>query len=482
MNTLSHLEPVAVFSYFEELCAIPHGSGNTAAISDYCVDFAKKHDLWHRKDSLGNVIIKKPATKGKENSPPVIIQGHLDMVCEKDPSLTDLDMSKDALRLVVSGDDLYAKGTTLGGDDGIAVAFALAVLASSDLPHPPLEVIFTVDEEIGLLGAAAIDLSDLEGRRLLNIDSEEEGIFLTSCAGGLSAHCTLPVTRASVRGTAFTISLNGLKGGHSGVEIDKNRGNANLLLNRFLVELSRDIPFSLVSFEGGLKENAIPLSSTAVIVAAGSCASLLEERVLAFHAIFRKEYQTSDAGVTLKGESGENGTYFALTPESTKAVLTLLLALPGGILGMSAEIPGLVESSLNLGILKLEEQLLTARFAVRSSLQSRKEEMVTKLSVLCEAAGGSVSISGDYPAWEYQKQSTLREVMVEAYQDLFGKEPKLAAVHAGLECGFLAGKVEDLDCISFGPDLFDIHTTKERLSISSTKRTYDLLCEVLKRL
>lgn len=480
MRVLEHLQPKAVFSYFEDLCGIPHGSTNMKAISDYCVAFAKEHGLSYIQDEMYNVIIKKPAAKGYEDAPALMIQGHLDMVCEKDAALTELDMSKTPLELAIDGDYIYAKGTSLGGDDGIAVAYALAILASDDLPHPKIEAVFTTDEEIGMLGAAAIDLSSLEAKLLLNLDSEEEGIFLTSCAGGVTAACRLPVQYESCAGISVTLSVDGLLGGHSGGEIDKGRGNANLLMGRLLNRIGKKAGFRLAALGGGLKDNAIPLSCRAEVVTSDpdTVKAVAEE----YDAILKNEYKISDPGVDVKACIKDTGAALALTEDCTRRAVCLLLNVPNGIQAMSMDIPGLVETSLNLGILTLDDKEMTMSFAVRSSVRTAKEAVVERLYSLTEALGGSVNLSGDYPAWEYKKDSRLREIVVEAYRDRYGEEPKIEAIHAGLECGMFSGKIKGLDCISLGPDMTAIHTCKEKMSISSAQRTWNLVVEVLKRL
>ena len=480
MRVLEHLEPKSVFSFFEELCAIPHGSTNMKEISNYCVNFAKQRGLEYKQDEAFNVIIIKPATKGYENAPAVMIQGHLDMVCEKDASLTDLDMSKTPLALAIDGDEIYAKGTTLGGDDGIAVAYALAILDAKHLSHPRIEAVFTTDEEIGMLGAAAIDVSELKAKLLLNIDSEEEGIFLTSCAGGVTARCELPVEYETVNGEIVEIIIHGLKGGHSGVEIDKGRGNANVLMGRLLNRLAKKDDYQIVSLQGGLKDNAIPLSCKATLFVTN--AETVKQEVVAYDIILKHEYRTSDTNVAVTIKTVENKKVQAMTKESTKRCVCLLMNVPNGIQAMSMEIDGLVQTSLNLGILTLDPDALRLSFAVRSSVQSEKQSLLERLESITQAMGGTIHLSGDYPAWEYKKDSRLREIVLDVYRCQTGREPQIQAIHAGLECGLFSGKIAGLDCISLGPNMKDIHTFKERLSISSTARTWELILEVLKKL
>ncbi len=472
---IGNIEPKAVMSIFETICSIPHGSGNTKALSDWCVNFAKERGLEHYQDELNNVIIIKPATPGYENSEPVILQGHIDMVCQQEPGLPK-DMTKDGLNLAVDGDNIYAIGTTLGGDDGIAVAMSLAILDANDIPHPRLEVMLTVDEETGMYGAAGIDVSPIKGKTLLNIDSEEEGIFTVSCAGGARANCFLPIKRENAVGEAVRIEISGLKGGHSGVEIDKGRANANILMGRIFSLMAPD-SFRIISLAGGSADNAIPFRCLAEVL--GDKEEIIAAAAKA-ETIFKKEYRNTDAGVSVTTEITARGEHLVLDAESCQKVCDALVLVPNGIRAMSSDIPGLVETSLNLGILKLEDEQLRMSFAVRSSVGSRKEMIKAKLCAALRVLGGKVEITGDYPAWEYRADSPLRERMIEVYRRQYGAEPEVLAIHAGLECGLLSDKIPDLDCVSFGPNLKDIHTTKETMSISSVQRVWKFLLEVLK--
>ena len=481
MRVCEQLEPKRVFAYFEEICGIPHGSGNTKAISDYCVSFAKEHHLKWIQDESNNVIIFKDGSKGYETAEPVIIQGHMDMVCEKENGV-DIDFEKDGLNLYIDGDFLKAEGTTLGGDDGIALAYALAILEDDTLPHPPLEVVLTVDEEIGLLGAESIDLSMLKGRKLLNIDSDEEGIFLTSCAGGLRADCRIPVSRVQAEGTAYEIQVAGLKGGHSGSEISKERGNAIMLLGRVLYAVRQEIPFALADISGGLKDNAITREATAAIfLPLETDPQKLQEKIASLNETLKHEYQASDSELQVCCQKAERKNTKAVNETSLTKILLMLCSMPWGVQHMSTEIQGLVETSLNPGIMTLEDDMFQLCFSVRSSVTSRKYDLTERLAFITEFLGGEIETHGDYPAWEYQAESPMRNLMAETYKDLFQEPPKLQAIHAGLECGIFSGKLEGLDCISFGPNNYDIHTPQERLSISSTQKIWKLLLEFLKR-
>lgn len=479
MGVLSNLEPKKVFYYFEEITKIPHGSGNVEQISDFLVDFAKAHHLFYIQDAVKNVIIVKEATPGYEKEPAVILQGHMDMVAVQTPDCT-MDMKSEGLKVGIDGDSIYAEGTSLGGDDGIAVAYALALLASEDIKHPRLEVIITVDEEVGMDGAREIDLSMLQGHRMINLDSEEEGIFLTSCAGGARVNCRFPMKKQELTGVRYELEVSGLLGGHSGGEIHKERGNSNCILGRLLWKLSGNMPVGLVSADGGLADNAIPRQTKAVVIVEEKDAGSLEQQVAELAEEVADEFATKDPDVkvTAKQLSGTEKTICA-APEETRRVAAFLQAAPDGVQAMSADMPGLVQTSLNLGILKADEEVLRAEYSVRSSLESEKDNLIAKLAALVELTGGDYVVTGDYPGWKYRVHSPLREKMVKLYTEMYGAEPKVEAIHAGLECGLLGSKIADLDCVSMGPDMKDIHTTEETLSISSTKRVWEYLVKVL---
>ena len=470
-----------VLFWFKQLCAIPHGSGDTKRISDFCVDFAKKHDLSCSQDAQNNVLIFKSASEGYEEHPTVILQGHLDMVCEKEPE-SPIDFSKDGLMLKTDGDFLYAEGTTLGGDDGIAVAYALAILESKEIKHPPLEVVFTVDEEIGMLGAEAIDLSSLKGRILMNLDSEEEGVLLVSCAGGVRQDLRLPVERTAGVGVRCEITVDGLIGGHSGTEIDKGRGNADKLLGKVLAEMVGKNSVRILHLGGGLKDNAIVRSAKAELLLDETDIRRLEASVRMVQERLSEEFKETDPDVRVSLKVCEHGGHEALTAESTQRVIALLNSVPNGVMQMDPQIKGFVQTSLNLGIMELSEKEFSLRFSLRSSVNEEKEAMIHRLGRLIADFGGDYTLMGNYPAWEYKKDSRLRDVMVEAYEKLYGEKPQVMGIHAGLECGLFSGKLPGLDCVSFGPNIYDIHTTRERISLSSVKRTGEYVLEVLKAL
>lgn len=481
---LEHLEPKVVFSYFEKICSIPHGSGNVQNISNYLVEFAKERNLEYIQDEVYNVIIKKPGTKGYEAKEPVIIQGHMDMVAVKKPECTK-DMLTESLDVKTEGDFVYAEGTSLGGDDGIAVAYALALLDSKDIPHPPLEVVITVDEEVGMDGALFIDLSPLKGKKLLNIDSEKEGELTVSCAGGMRINGSLPVQWESITENmqGKQVTLTGLLGGHSGVEIHKNRGNANVLVGYVLQELSKKVNIKILSLEGGTKDNAIPREAKATILLTENDVSYYEESIKEIEKAIQEKFKETDKGVRIVSKDvSVKPEQKALSQVSASNIIKLLNTVPNGVQAMSRQLEGLVETSLNLGIIVLKEEEFSATFSLRSSVVSEKEKLRDKVAGILDSLGGSYVFSGDYPAWEYKEDSKLRDTFVEVYEKMYGKKPVVLSIHAGLECGILADKIEDLDSVSFGPDMEDIHTTEEKLSISSTKRVWEFLLELLKSL
>ena len=478
MGVLSNLEPQNVFHFFEEITKIPHGSGNVGQISDYLVKFARDRGLFCIQDELKNIIIVKEAVPGYEDEPTVILQGHMDMVAVKKPDC-DIDMAKEGLRIAVRGDEIYAEGTSLGGDDGIAVAYALALLDSDAIKHPRLEVIVTVDEEVGMDGARGIDLSMLTGNRMVNLDSEDEGIFLTSCAGGARVKGKLPLSEAQRQGVAVEVTVGGLLGGHSGGEIHKERGNSNCLMGRLLYRLAETFDIGISRLQGGLADNAIPRETKAVLVVEERDKEAILDVVKTVEGEIRAELSSKDPGAFLAAGEGRPGSWLCTTAEDTAKAAAWLIALPNGVQAMSADMHGLVETSLNLGILSYEDGSLLADFSVRSSVESAKQALIDRLCAVIGLAGGSFSVSGDYPGWKYRKDSPLREKMTALYEKMYGKAPTVEAIHAGLECGILGSKIANLDCVSMGPDMKDIHTTEETLSISSTGRVWEFLVRLL---
>lgn len=471
-----------VFDFFKEFSKIPHGSGNTKQISDYLVNFAKERNLEHYQDELNNVIIIKEAGVGFEEAPPVIIQGHMDMVCAKNPDCTK-DMAKEGIDIETDGEYLFAKGTTLGGDDGIAVAYALALLDSTEA-YPRLEIVITVDEEIGLLGASAIDLSMLKGKTMLNIDSEAEGVFTAGCAGGLRTDCKFDILRATPKTDSFRadvfgctddktdletfrITVSGLMGGHSGIDINKNRLNANKVMGEILASLN-DI--SIISIDGGTADNVIT----------SSCVAYVEAKDIDLSGIAEK-YKDIEPDIKIEVEKADIDLFPIYRPISDK-IIKIINEMPNGVQAMHTDIDGLVKTSLNMGIIKTTPENVEISFSVRSSSDAEKYELTEKVKKITESYDGISTVRGEYCGWDYKKDSKLRELMCDIYRRQYGKDPVVDIIHAGLECGILSSKIENLDCISIGPDLFDIHTPMEKLNIKSAERVWTFIKAILKEI
>ena len=482
MRVLEGLKPEKVFYYFEEISKIPHGSGNTDAIAGFCVDFAKEHSLECIRDEYNNVIIRKPASAGSVSSKPLLLQGHLDMVCEKNfDSDNKFDFKKDPLKLSVMDDYVYAKGTTLGGDDGIAVAYMLAILDDDSLKHPELECLFTSDEETGMIGMSNLDTSVLKSRRMLNLDTETEGEILTSSAGGRKVKCHAPISHCKKSGFSYDIVICGLLGGHSGAEIDKYRGNANLLMGRLLYFIKDKVDYDLYYLKGGLQDNAIPREAKASIIINEKDATHLEDLVSEFETTVINEYRKIENNITIYCEAGSEVSENVLTADAKERVIFLLMTIPDGIAKMCPESESIVQTSSNAGIMRLRDDYFSLIVSIRSSISSEKEALSDKLKYLTETIGGEYIIESDYPAWEYSERSRLRDIVIDAYTELFDKRPRVTSIHAGLECGIVFDKIKGIDIVSIGPDMEDIHTPKEKLSIPSVERTWRLLIHIMEK-
>ncbi|MCR5590181.1 MAG: beta-Ala-His dipeptidase [Lachnospiraceae bacterium] len=478
-DVLAGLKPESVFHYFEEISRIPRQPGKCNKISDYVVSFAKERGLFVMQDEKLNVLIRKPSKR--PDSPYVILQGHMDMVCEKSYDYDARhDFSKDPLKLCLLDDFIYAKGTTLGADDGIAVAYMLSLLDDDSLDLPGIEALFTVDEEDGMKGAMAFDTSELKGRMLINLDHEIEGEIITCSAGGKRVKCSLPVKYEKVSGTAYDIIICGLAGGHSGMEIDKGRGNANLLLGRILHTVSKKVPYSLKYIGGGLTDSAIPREAKAEIIIDAKDSDTLENIVEKYSRIICDEFEGIEENMMIYAENKGEDSAMCLENESMRRIGFLLNTVPDGIIKMSRKNEGLVRTSLNCGIMKLNEKEFNLIINMRSLAESEKEALADKIEYLMETIGGKYIEEYDYPAWEYEKSSKLRDLAFDIFQHIYGRNPKLRGFHAGLECGIFFKKIEGIDIISFGPDISNIHTPKERLSVSSAARVYEYLLEILK--
>lgn len=481
-DILMGLQPEAVFRNFEKLTRIPRESGNEEAVADFLVSFAKKLNLEVTKEDCGNVIIKKPAASGYEKSPVVILQGHTDIVCVKLDDY-EFDFTKDAIPLLVEGDFVKTEGTTLGADNGIAVAMAMSILEDKDLQHPELVCLFTVGEETGMDGVVSLNPQNVRGDILINIDAEEEGTVLTSCAGGVNNILEYPVRREKRSlDECYRLVIQGLAGGHSGIEINKNRANALKLMGRILKAFEGHFPFELISINGGEKMNAIAKRAEVVFAIDNKDVDTMEMLVGSLQNTFSNEFEISDPNIELVLKEEYATIENSFIRAANTDIANILRLIPYGIQTMSAGMPGLVESSSNLGV--LEERNGSLRFvsAVRSSVKSLKHEINERFEIIAKLTGCKNYLESDYPEWQFKQESYIRDVMRSVYSELYNKELHVDAIHAGLECGFLKEKVGDIDMISIGPNLYDVHTPYEKLSISSTKRVYEFLCEVLKRL
>ena len=481
MRILENLEPQDVFYYFEEICKIPHGSGNTGQISDYLKAFADEHGLYCRQDELNNIIMIKEASKGYEDHEPVLLQGHMDMVAVKDADCT-IDMTKDGLQLEILGDRLSAKGTSLGGDDGIAVAFALALLAGEEYRHPRIELILTVDEEVGMEGATGLTVDDLTAKRMINLDQEEEKIFITGCAGGARIDIRKKTETEQIKGLLCKLKISGLQGGHSGQEINKERGNAICLMGRLLAALQEKTPVYLKEVSGGMADNAIPNEVCAEIVVTEwteDVAAFMEEKFCGLKA----EFAGKEDGLKCELQVGaEDALIEVCNRKDSEQWIHLLNVIPHGVMANSVKMKGLVETSLNPGILNVSAVEGMVSTSVRSSNAAAKEALINQLKSLAALCDATVGIRGDYPGWDYDPDSPLREKMVAIYEEMYGVKPQIEAIHAGLECGIFQSKIPGLDCVSIGPDMQDIHTTRETLSIPSVQRVWKFLLKVLESL
>ncbi|MCR6514206.1 aminoacyl-histidine dipeptidase [Clostridium sp. LY3-2] len=482
MEILTELQPSLVFKYFEEISKIPRGSGDEKRISDYLVSFGKSLGLETYQDEALNVIIKKPASKGYENAPTVIIQGHMDMVCEKNKG-TEHDFTKDPLKLRIDGDFVYATGTTLGADNGIAMAYGMAILADDNIMHPALELLLTTDEETGMKGAMTLTREHVNGEVLLNLDSEVEGELLVSCAGGERIQTTINVEKEAKKDSdaSLEVKIRGLKGGHSGMEIHKGRGNSNKLMGRLLKALKDKFEIKLVHLEGGSKNNAIPREADVIFTVKKEDLENVKALIKEFEGIFKHELKVSDPSVTLEVTEAKNVTE-NFTLKATSEVIDVLYLYPNGINSMSMSMDGLVESSTNLGVVTTTEDSVVFDSAVRSSVKSLKDEITNRARALTELVSGEFIVTSSYPEWEYDSDSKIRGLCVDVYEKMNGKKPEIVAIHAGVECGLFNERLGNLDMISFGPNLYDVHTPNEHMSIKSVQNVWEYLLEVLKNI
>ncbi|MCQ2507458.1 MAG: aminoacyl-histidine dipeptidase [Dorea sp.] len=477
---IQELTTKKVFRYFKELAAIPHGSGNTKGVEEYCIRFAEEHGLAYFHDAFGNVMIFKDATPGYEGHDPVILQGHLDMVCEKVPGCA-IDMEKEAIVLQTDGEYLWAKGTTLGADNGIAVAFVLALLDSQNGKHPPIEALFTIDEEVGLKGAHGLDVSKLKGTRLINIDSEDEGILTVSCAGAARVQVEVPVTEGTAGECAIEISVKGLMGGHSGMDISKDRKNAAKALGEVLDHMNKTIDFNIASLSAGGRLNVIPQNGTVVITCKGKDVANVFDAVQEYSKLIKKGCGVVEPNLffEIKATQYEGPV---TDKAGTEKLIAALFMFPHGVTAMDPNIKDLVLTSLNMGSVEYKDGKLTIGFMIRSNADYGRILLKNQITAIARCLGGDMEVITEYPAWEYLQNSPLRDVMSAAYEDLYGEAPQITAIHAGLECGIILTKLPDLDCVSFGPTMKGVHTPEEKLDIHSAERTFHYFLHILENL
>lgn len=475
-------KPEKLFHFFEDISAIPRGSKNEKAISDYLVTFAKKRNLWVYQDTMHNIIIKKAGCNGGENASPVMLQGHLDMVCEKRAD-TDHDFTSEGLRLLEKDGILTADGTTLGADNAVAIALMLTLLDDNALSHPPLECVFTTEEEIGLGGAKALDKSLIKARTMINMDSEEEGVATVSCAGGVRVELIRPIQRKQEKGTLLELDLTGLLGGHSGMDIQKERANANLLMARVLMNLLTKTDGMLVNVCGGSKDNAIPRECLASILykdeRQAQDASCTAQTLLNIIAL---ELEGFEPGFSCKISIHPNETARVVSKEDTQAFLGAILLAPNGVQKRNINQDGFVVTSSNLGVIRTNDSTLHIVLSPRSSCSSLQEEIKERILLLARTFGFTVECSGEYPGWDFQEHSRIRTVFQKAYQKLFNRELRIEAIHAGLECGLFSDAIPGLDAIAVGPSIYNCHTPDESLPLDSFERFYQLMIAVLQNL
>ena len=475
-------KPEKLFHYFEDISAIPRGSRDEKAISDFLVAFARERDLWVYQDDVYNVIIKKPASAGAEDAPAVMLQGHIDMVCDKLAGV-EHDFEKDGIDLVVKDGVLTANGTTLGADNGVAVALMMTVLDDDTLVHPALECVFTTDEETGLVGAETLDKSQIDARIMINLDSEEEGVATVSCAGGVVATYTRSVTREHKQGSTLALEISGLLGGHSGSDIHLERGNGDLLMARIVERLMRAGEPALVTFNGGTKDNAINRECAAMLVyadhAAAEAGAELAQTII---DEIKVELEVFDPGFTCAVTIADDAEVDAMAEADALALILALRLAPNGVMRRNVAADGAVEVSSNIGVVVVTDDEIKILLSPRSSIKSLQDDVKDRIRILAEVLGFDVIFEYEYPGWSYAEHSPVRDVFKASYLELFGNELKIESIHAGLECGLFADALPGLDAIAVGPQLYDVHTPDERMDLSSFENFYVLLVDVLRRL
>ncbi len=476
---LSEYSPEPLFRYFEDICTIPHGSGNEVMIADFLCEFAKAHGLEYYKDEINNVLIKKKASAGFEDHSPVLLQGHTDMVCEKNAD-TIHDFEKDPLKLYEKDGWLYAEGTTLGADDGVAVAMMMAVLADENAKHPPLECMFTVEEETGMGGAIGFDYSKLSAKRFINLDSETLDSAIVSCAGGVKTEFCYEFSEYKLQNDVIKLSLKGLAGGHSGIDINSGRENANIIMAKVLGELYSEMPFNLISINGGNKSNAIPRECECVISVFDK--KQVKESVARIGTKIKKQLISDDKKFSLRVTKCEEMPDTMFCFKDTSTVISAMNLAPNGVYTMSKNMEGLVESSSNLGIVKTLGNKIVLTFMPRSSVEPKLDEIIMKLEMLAKLTGAKVVHSDRHPGWEYKKENPVRDLFSECYEKKFGKKPILEAVHAGLECGIICDHMGEMDGVSMSAEVCEIHTPNERLNLRSLTDAYEIMLDMLENM
>jgi len=476
---LNDLKPSLLWKHFQEFLKIPHCSGNEKAIGDYIISVAKRLNLDYKRDKIGNVVVSKKPSKGKEDAVGIILQGHLDMVCEKNSDV-EHDFTKDTIKTEIDGDWVKAKGTTLGADNGIGGSACLAIMESDDIEHPPLEFLFTVEEETGLDGAMQLSEGFLKGKRLLNLDSEDEGEFTIGCAGGADSQIFVPFqTEKKNCDEVFQLKLSGFKGGHSGIDINMGRGNAIKLLSRILWKLSKKLSFQLFLIQGGNLRNAIPRESVAVIGFSSGDSDKFNEIIDNEFDKIKSEYKPIEPDAQYSFERYTEDPGNAIIQDAKHTIINLILSLPHGVVSMHPEIEGLVETSTNLAVVKTEEGKIQIVCSTRSSTASALEATRDAINAITEMADAEIIREQGYPGWKPNLESDLLKRMKKAYKDTFNREPHVAAVHAGLECGIIGEKFPGMDMISFGPTIEHPHSPDERVHIGTVEKFWRFLVKVL---
>ncbi|MEY8321507.1 aminoacyl-histidine dipeptidase [Lachnospiraceae bacterium 46-61] len=479
MGVLESLEPKSVFYFFEEICSIPHGSRNEKKLSDYIVHFAEKRGLYYKQDEQNNVLIKKKATQGYESKPTIILQAHIDMVCEKNGNV-EHDFEKDGLKLIIEDGKIKADGTTLGADNGIGVAYMLAILDAENIAHPDIEAIFTTEEEIGMGGAKEFDASDLKGKIFINLDSEEQGELVISCCGGNKTNVLLPIVWEETPewGIPYLLKITGLKGGHSGTDIHLQRANANKLMGRILLQIFNVYDIRICSILGGEKDNAIPREAETVLLLKLDDVEAIKKMMTLLNKALCNEYKQSENNISVSLLPMTEKVGECFSKDTVKKLISILLLLPYGIETMDTY-TDLVESSSNIGAVKTEEQHIIFCNAIRSSVASKQRFITQKIDIIAKLTGAETKVTGEYPEWPAKKESHICKVCQQIYKELYKQELVITSVHAGLECGIFSGKLKDIDMVSFGPNITGAHSPDEKADIDSIIKIWEFLLKVI---